>query len=91
MIGKLVALLGAIALICYQGSQIHKWHQHSLALSAKLDAISSKRNEQKIETAERIKVVTRTIHEADGKARVIEAAPLPGNCKSPKEVLNADI
>jgi hypothetical protein len=33
MIGKLVALLGAIALICYQGSQIHKWHQHSLQLS----------------------------------------------------------
>ena len=25
-IGKLVALLGAIALLCFQSSQIHKWH-----------------------------------------------------------------
>jgi hypothetical protein len=28
MIGKLVALLGAIALICWQSSQIHRWHTH---------------------------------------------------------------
>jgi hypothetical protein len=29
MIGKLVALLGAIALICWQSSQIHKWHENA--------------------------------------------------------------
>jgi hypothetical protein len=91
MIGKLVALLGAIALICYQSSQIHKWHERSLALSAKLDAISTKRNEQKRETGERIKVVTRTIHDAEGRAEKVERAPLPGNCRSPQEVLDADI
>lgn len=28
MIGKLVALLGCIALICFQSSQIHRWHKH---------------------------------------------------------------
>jgi hypothetical protein len=28
MIGKLVALLGAIAIICWQSSQIHRWHKH---------------------------------------------------------------
>jgi hypothetical protein len=27
MIGKLIALLGAIALICWQSSQIHRWHK----------------------------------------------------------------
>jgi hypothetical protein len=58
---------------------------------AKLEAISTAKNEQKAETAERIKVVTRTIHDADGKAKVIEGAKLPGNCISPREVLDADI
>jgi hypothetical protein len=28
MIGKLVALLGAVAIICWQSSQIHRWHTH---------------------------------------------------------------
>jgi hypothetical protein len=40
MIGKLLALLGAIALICWQSSQIHKWHEHSLGLSATLERIN---------------------------------------------------
>jgi anti-sigma28 factor (negative regulator of flagellin synthesis) len=29
MIGKLIALLGAIAIICWQSSQIHKWHENA--------------------------------------------------------------
>jgi hypothetical protein len=40
MIGKLVAILGAIALICFQSQQIHKWHEHSLGLSATLERIN---------------------------------------------------
>ena len=32
--GKLVALLLAIGLICYQSSQIHKWHKQADAQSA---------------------------------------------------------
>jgi hypothetical protein len=28
MIGKLAALLGAVAIICWQSSQIHRWHKH---------------------------------------------------------------
>lgn len=58
---------------------------------ARLEAISTAKNEQKAETTERIKVVTRTIHDADGKAKVIENAPLPGNCKTPVEVSQADL
>lgn len=27
MIGKLIALLGAVAIICWQSSQIHRWHK----------------------------------------------------------------
>src|SRR5690242_15832884 len=28
-IGKLVGILAAVAIICWQSSQIHKWHQQS--------------------------------------------------------------
>jgi hypothetical protein len=31
MIGKLLALLAAIALICWQSSQIHRWHTHYIS------------------------------------------------------------
>lgn len=91
MIGKLVALLGAIAIICYQSSQIHRWHKQAEGLSEKLQQISDKRNEQKIITRDRIKVVTKTIHDADQKAKVIETAPLPGGCRTPSQVLDADV
>jgi hypothetical protein len=57
----------------------------------KLNAISSKRDEQGKITAQRIRVVTRTIHDAEGRAEKVEGAPLPGGCKSPSEVLQADL
>jgi hypothetical protein len=60
-------------------------------LNAELQRITTAKNEQRAETTERLKVVTRTIHDADGRAKVVEQAPLPGGCKSPKEVLDADI
>lgn len=60
-------------------------------LNAELQRITTAKNEQRSETAERIKVVTRTIHDADGKARVVEQAPLPGQCRSPSAVLQADL
>jgi hypothetical protein len=61
------------------------------ALKAELDAISSKRNEQKAETGKRIVVVKEQIRHADTEAKRIEQAELPGQCKSPKEVIDADI
>ena len=67
------------------------WRKQYNAEHAKLQAISSKRNEQKAETKERIKVVTRTIRDADGKAKAVEQAPLPGQCRTPSEIMRADI
>jgi hypothetical protein len=91
MIGKLVALLGCIALICYQSSQIHRWHKHSEGLSAKLEAITTAKNTQKQTTAEKIKVVTRTIHDADERARIVEKAPPAPNCATKPEIMAADL
>jgi hypothetical protein len=69
------------------------WHRQYDTVHAQLEAISSKRNEQKVETQERIKVVTRTIHDADGKAREVETQPLPEQCHgvTPSGVLHADV
>jgi hypothetical protein len=69
------------------------WHRQYDTVHAQLEAISSKRNEQKVETQERIKVVTRTIHDADGKAKEVEAQPLPEQCHgvTPSGVLHADV
>jgi hypothetical protein len=61
------------------------------AYKTQLDTISTKRNEQKAETAERVRTVVRTVHDADERAKVIEAEPLPGECKTPHAVLQADL
>jgi hypothetical protein len=60
-------------------------------LSVQLQRISDARKTQQIVTREKIKIVTQRIHDADGKAKVIEQAPLPGGCKSPQAVMDADI
>jgi hypothetical protein len=69
------------------------WHRQYDTVHAQLQAISSKRNEQKVETQERIKVVTRTIHDADGKAKEVETHPLPEQCHgvTPSAVRQADL
>jgi hypothetical protein len=58
---------------------------------AQLDAISTKKNEQKAVTAERIKVVTRTIRDADERAKVVETAPPAPGCKTNAQVMGADL
>jgi endonuclease/exonuclease/phosphatase (EEP) superfamily protein YafD len=71
--------------------QLNKCNGARMDLQAKLDAISTKRNEQKAETQTRIVTVEKQIRHADDQAKIIERAPLPGNCKSPSEILQADI
>lgn len=68
-----------------------KWKASAQAAHAKLNNISSKRNQQKSETKERIKIVTQTIRVAEDKAGVVEKAPLPGQCRTPDAILRADI
>jgi predicted PurR-regulated permease PerM len=51
-----------------------------------LDRISSRKNEQKRETVNRISESQKHIQNRDGVAREIEAAPLPGGCRTPEAV-----
>lgn len=60
-------------------------------LRAELKAISTKRNEQKVETGKNIEQAERGNREADKVAERIEKAPLPGNCVTPPEILGADL
>jgi hypothetical protein len=69
----------------------HKLNERVVSLTAELNEISSKKNEQQVVTREKIKVVLQKTREADDQAKKIEQAPLPGECKTPKEILDADI
>lgn len=92
-------ITGGLAILCLcLGIALKLEQRHSaklqiqiLGLTAQLHSISTAKNDQKVVTKERIKVVEKRVHDADGKATVIEKAPLPGECKTPKEILDADI
>lgn len=68
-----------------------KSDQRIVELTAKLVEISTRKNEQKIVTRDRIIIAERKGGDADRVAKKIEAAPLPGQCATPKEILSADI
>lgn len=68
-----------------------KWKKQYDAVQTELTKLSASRNAQKATTVERIKVLHQKARIADDKAQVIEQAPLPGQCRTPKEVLDADI
>jgi hypothetical protein len=69
----------------------HKLNERVISLTAELKRISTVKNEQKIITQEKIKVVTRTIREAEKRAEKVEQAPLHGQCRTPPEILSADL
>ena len=58
-------------------------------LRAELKRISTVKNEQVERTKETIRYVERIRKEADGVAEKIEAAPLPGQCRTPDELRTA--
>jgi hypothetical protein len=93
-----IVCMGLVVLILVQHfelaharSEAARWHKQAIGLSEKLQQISDAKDQQKQVTREKIKVVTQRVHDADGKAKVIEQAPLPGQCKTPPEVLQADL
>jgi hypothetical protein len=58
---------------------------------ANLDKATRQKNEQKRETERNIDKARDRNEQAEPKARRIEAAPLPGNCATPKEIRELDI
>lgn len=89
-------VLGIVALIAILNGMSERRHSAKLQgqvvkLNAELKRISTARNVQRETTGRNIVIAERGRQKAEATARRIEAAPLPGQCLSPKEVLNADI
>lgn len=97
----MIGCLFCLALLCMQtvrieGLKIWPLNIHGLKAELKdaqdkLNAISSKRNEQKVVTRDRIITVEKQIRHADDQAKVIEQAKLPGQCRTPPEIMGADL
>jgi biopolymer transport protein ExbB/TolQ len=75
----------------HRTNQLEKERINSNELRAELKRISSKKNEQRVITVEKIKQVETIRREADKVAEKIEQAPLPGNCRTPDAVMGADL
>jgi hypothetical protein len=56
-----------------------------------LNRLTSAKNQQHTITKTNIVTVTKRIHDAEGRAKIVETAPLPGRCQTPPEVLGADL
>jgi type II secretory pathway pseudopilin PulG len=61
------------------------------AARAELVAISTAKDEQKAETGRNIEKARGRSKGAEPIARRIEAAPLPGQCRTPAEIMELDI
>ncbi len=93
-----IALIALAALLAVQTVRVGMEQRHSRKLShrvnelrAEMDRISSAKDEQgKVTTANIGKANERIVY-VERKARQIEAAPLPGNCKTPGEIMGADL
>jgi hypothetical protein len=89
-------ILGLACLVLVIGNRAEKRHSAKLqaqvvSLNAELTKLSTAKNGQQVITRDRIKVVTKTLHDADGRARVVENAPAAPNCKTKQEVMSADL
>jgi hypothetical protein len=96
-IGLIASATLAFLLVRAESESRH-WHKQSdryeklyAADHATLQRISSTRNEQAQRTGENLKVVTKVIHDADERARVVERAPPAPGCKTNQAVMGADL
>jgi biopolymer transport protein ExbB/TolQ len=86
-----VAILLLLLALGVVDRRADKWEAQSLKLSAELKRISTEKNEQRTETDENIAEAEKGRKGAETIAKRIEAAPLPGQCATPREILSADL
>ena len=71
--------------------QNRKLEQRVVSLSGELQKISAAKNKQQVVTRETVKTVTKLVHDANERAKVVEDAPPAKDCRTKPEVLNADV
>jgi hypothetical protein len=93
----ILLLIDHAALLISHRHAAHLEKQLGSALKARddykhqLDSISTKRDVQRQVTRDTIKVVTKTVHDADERAKVVEQAPVAPDRKTKPSVLQADL
>jgi hypothetical protein len=75
----------------HRSNQLEKERIASNELRAELKRISTAKNEQAKRTEGNIEQAERGNKEADDRARKIEEAPTAPDCKTPPEILGADL
>ena len=100
-----ILCLCCLAIAGLQTLKLHAEQRHSAKVEAQLagcakakqglqdtlDSISTAKNEQQVVTREKLKVVTRTIHEKELIAQKIEQAPDEPQCRTPQAIMGADL
>lgn len=75
----------------HRSNQLEKERIVSNELRAELKRISDAKDKQREETGKNIEQAERGNQEADKSAREIEEAPTQPDCKTPPEILGADL
>jgi biopolymer transport protein ExbB/TolQ len=86
-----VAILLLLLALGVVDRRADKWEAQSLKLSAELKRISTEKNEQRTETDENIAEAEKGRKGAETIAKRIEAAPIELGCKTPAEIMGADL
>jgi hypothetical protein len=88
-----LCIVCAILIVANRAEKRHsaKLQAQVVSLSAELQKISVRKNEQKSITDEHIKVVVKRIADADQRAKKVEQAPPAPNCQTKPEVMGADL
>jgi hypothetical protein len=97
VIGLIVSVALTFLLVRAEGEARHQRKQAARfealyrADHATLQGITTAKNDQAAATKDRIVTVTRIVHDAEGRAKVVESAPLLGSCKTPPAIMGADL
>jgi hypothetical protein len=88
-----LALFAGIQTIRVSAEKRHsaKVEQQLAKSVAELNRLTTAKDTQHSITKTNIVTVTKRIHDAEGRAKIVETAPLPGECRTPQEVRDADI
>ena len=86
-----IAILALLLLLGVADRRADKWEAQAQKLSRALKRMSDARDTQRETTRDNIAKADEGGKSADRIARRIEAAPLPGQCRTPPEILGSDI
>ena len=87
-----IAILALLAWAIRVNDLRDRWHRQYLSEHAVVERLERESKAQQKEVTKTVDhYVKVTVPEVRERVRVIETAPLPGNCVTPREVIGADL